>query len=202
LEFKIMAELTQKKRTAYHEAGHLFLAHNFRPSGILWTSIREVAGGQWEGDAKIRLTDVPDDCRAIIAVAGATAEARATAIGRFDNQAIELRVTDELVTQLSNFLGTHDPAAQLDISIHPIPDGQLTIETSISMNDAGWIAAGQRTAAHLKAALRDACDVCNDPVGWTVIRKLAKLIHTAAPKRVYNAKLRLKIEDTLSDQYP
>ena len=188
-----MPELSEKARSAYHEAGHLFLGYNFRPAGIFWANISET-DGRWGGDCRIYLSDVPDESRALVAVAGAVAEGRAAAISRTGSRQVRLSVTDALVTQVLTFLGNNEDATQLDISIEGTGE---TIETSISRHDTRWIVAALRNEAAIGQALQDVCDCCNDIDGWRTIKAVARLLHKEAPHRVFNIKMRLSIEAAL-----
>lgn len=185
-----MPEISEKARAAYHEAGHLFVGYNFHHTGIFWANISKT-DGRWGGDCRIYLADVPDKCRAIVAVAGAVAEGRAAAIYRMGSKKIRLNVSDALVTQVLTFLGNTKDAIQLDI---PIEDTGETIETSISRHDTRGIVAGLQNEAAIRQALEDVCDCCNDVNGWRAIKAVAKLLHKEAPHRVFNIKMRLSIE--------
>jgi hypothetical protein len=185
-----MQEISEKARSAYHEAGHVFLGYNFRPTGIFWANISET-GGRWGGDCRIYLADVPEESRAMVAVAGAVAEGRAAAIARTGSSQVRLSVSDALVTQILTFLGNNKDATQLDIAVGATDE---TIETSTSRHDTRWISAALHNDAAIRQALRDVCDCCNDPNGWRAIKAIAKLLHKEAPHRVFNIRMRLSIE--------
>jgi hypothetical protein len=175
--------LTEKEKTAFHEAGHCYRA--FLASSLAFKSVCIYEdGGEWRGATGFRRSWVAEAARAEVAVAGFLAEAKALASmnGLRDvnwNAVVRDRILELIDDELPK------PKIQQEEHVWPVNVplvGGGSQVANFTRSDMEEIPPAVRTEAGIEAALTNAVGVINAPEHWAAISDVAAELNAFAPK--------------------
>jgi hypothetical protein len=181
-----MAEISEMWATAYHEAGHCFVATRYADAFGSYARIYLAEDGNWTGDSDVAPTYRVSLTAVAIAVAGIVAEAQERSFKRFNKDAF-LRIEGGVVKQLhayrmkplAKLTEQEKRGIQLDFWV---PDVGQKVEATISFADRNNIPDKYTDSGSLSQQLRSSLELCLDH--WRQVRKIARELYEKAPERV------------------
>lgn len=192
--------MTEKEKTAWHEAGHCYRA--FSASALAFRSVCIYQeDGEWWGDTKFKRSWVAETARAEVAVAGFLAEAKAVAseAGPRDvnwNVEIRDRVLELIIDELPK------PEEEQDDHVWPLSvplDGGGAQVANFTRPDMEEIPPALRNEAGVQTALTNTVAFVNNPVHWAAIQDIAAELNTFGPKCLSSFRIYQIIRDATAE---